>query len=47
MYCHHHKDQMTAQDQKELEQRERKNTVIGIVGGIVIAVLCLLAAAGG
>lgn len=46
MYCHHHKDQMTAQDQKDLEQQERKDTVIAIVGGIVFLLLCFLAAAG-
>lgn len=47
MYCRHHKGQMTAQDKKELEQKERKNTVIAIIGVIVIALLYLLAAAGG
>ncbi|MCS3664513.1 hypothetical protein GGP65_002139 [Salinibacter ruber] len=47
MYCRHHKGQITPEDKKEIERKERKNTVIAIVGGIVIALMYLLAAAGG
>lgn len=47
LYCRHHKGQMTAQDKKELERKERKDTVIAIIGVIVIALLYMLAAAGG
>jgi hypothetical protein len=37
---------MTTQDQKELERREQKNTVIAIIGFIVLALMYLVAAAG-
>ena len=47
MYCRHHKDQMTANDQRELEQQKRKNTMIAVVGFIIFAPLVALAAAGG
>ena len=47
MYCRHHKDQMTANDQRELEQQKRKNTMIAVVGFIIFALLVALAAAGG
>ena len=47
MYCRHHKDQMTSQDKRELEQKEKKGTVIAIIGGIVIVLLYILVAAGG
>lgn len=47
MYCRHHKEQMTAQDKRELERREKKNTMVVIVGLIIFVLLCFLAAAGG
>jgi hypothetical protein len=46
LYCRHHKDQMTEDDRKDLQRQNTKDSVIAVIGLVLLTALVLLAALG-
>jgi len=46
LYCRHHKDQMTAEDRRELQWQKKKDAVVVVVGLVFFILLVVAAALG-